>query len=154
MTATVDSIDVDRREVTLRASDGSVETIRLSPEVRNLDQVKRGDEVVVTYYQSIAFDVVKPSEAELGAVAGEGLGRAEPGSKPGALGARMLTIVADVVEIDPVGRTAVLRGPEGRTMRVAVANPVAFEKVKAGDRVQITMTEAMAVAVQPAPAGR
>ena len=151
VTATVEKVDVAKRLVTLKGPDGAVETIRVSDEVRNLPQLKRGDAVIATYYQSVAFEVVKPGEKKLGASAQEGIGRAELGDKPGALAARVVTIVADIAKLDRKNQQAVLRGPEGQTMTVNVQNPDNFDKVKVGDRVEITLTEAIAIDVQPAP---
>jgi hypothetical protein len=151
LVATVEKVDVEGREVVLRGPDGGLETVRVGSEVRNLPQVKKGDHVVVTYYQSVAFEVVKPGEARLGATMGEGAGRAQPGEKPAALGARVITIVADIVSLDRANQKAVLKGPEGKTMTVNVQNPENFDKVKVGDRVEITLTEALAIDVQPAP---
>lgn len=149
--ATVQSIDQKERLVTLLLPDGTTETVRVGPEVRNLPQVKRGDSVVVTYLQSIAFEVVKPGEAKLGAAAVEGAARAEPGEKPGAIGGRAITVVADIVKLDRKHQQAVLKGPKGKTVTVTVQHPEVFDKVKVGDRVEITYTEAVAVDVQPAP---
>jgi Cu/Ag efflux protein CusF len=152
--ATVEKVDVKERQVTLRGPDGSLETIRVGPEVRNLPQVKRGDHVVATYYQSVAFEIVKPGQAQLGATMNEGVGRAKLGDKPGAIDARVLTIVADIVSLDRKNQQAVLKGPEGKTMTVDVQDPRNFDKVKVGDRVEITLTEAVAIDVRPAPQAR
>lgn len=149
--AIVEKVDMKNRLVTLRGPDGTTETIRVPQETRNLAQVKKGDEVIATYYQSAAFEVVKKSDAKLGVTAEEGGARAELGEKPGAIGARVVTIVADVVKLDKETKQAVLKGPEGKTTTVNVYNPAAFEKVKVGDRVEIRLTEAVAIDVQPAP---
>jgi len=154
VTATVEKIDQKERLVTLRGPDGTTETIRVGPEVRNLPQVKRGDEVIATYYQSIAFEVLKPGEAKVGAAGVEGAAAAELGQRPGAVGARVVTVVADIVKLDRKNQQAVLKGPEGKTMTVNVQNPENFNKVKVGDRVEITYTEAVAIDVQAAPKKR
>jgi uncharacterized OB-fold protein len=154
VTATVVKIDAKERLVTLRGPDGATETVRVGDDVRNLAQVKAGDEVVATYLQSVAFEVVKPGEAKLGATAKEGAGRAELGERPGAVAARVVTIVADIAKLDRKNGQAVLRGPKGETMTVNVQNPENFDKVKVGDRVEITLTEAIAIDVQPAPKRR
>jgi Cu/Ag efflux protein CusF len=151
VTATVEKVDVEKRLVTLKGPDGAVETIRVSEAVRNLPQMKRGDEVIATYYQSVAFEVVQPGEKALGASAREGSGRAELGERPGAATARIVTIVADIAKLDRKNQQAVLRGPEGQTMTVDIQSPEVFDKVKVGDRVEITLTEAIAIDVQPAP---
>jgi hypothetical protein len=148
--ATVEKVDQKERLVTLRGPDGNTNTIRVGPEVKNLPQLKRGDEVVATYYQSVAFQVVKPGEKKLSVSGQEGAAAAPVGSKPGAMGARVITLVADIVKLDRANRQAMLEGPEGKTITVIVQNPENFDKVKVGDRVEITMTEAIATDVRSA----
>lgn len=149
VTATVEKIDLKERLVTLRGPDGAVDTIRVGSEVRNLDQVKRGDQVVATYYQSIAWQVLKPGEAKPSISGAEGAGRALPGEKPGGIAAREVTLVAKILKLDRANQTAVLQGPEGKTITVDVRDPRSFDKVKVGDTVEILMTEAFAIDVQP-----
>jgi len=150
--ATVEKVNLDKRKVTIKGFDGTTETINVGDEVRNLPQVKKGDVVVVTYYQSVAFEVLKKGDERPAAAAVEGVGRAKEGEKPGAVGASVVTVVADVVKLDREGRSATLRGPEGNLFSVDVQNPDNFDKVKVGDKVEITLTEAVAVDVQPAAA--
>jgi hypothetical protein len=151
VTATVQNVDQKERLVTLLLADGTTETIRVASEVRNLPQVKRGDSVIINYYQSVAFEVVKPGEAKLGVSTAEGAARAELGEKPGVAGGRVVTLVADIVKLDRKNQQAVLKGAQGKTVTVNVQRPEVFDKVKVGERVEITYTEAVAVDVQPAP---
>lgn len=46
-TATVDSVDYENRTGTLKLPDGTVLTFKAGPEVRNFDQVKAGDKVLI-----------------------------------------------------------------------------------------------------------
>lgn len=150
VTATVEKVDVKERRVTLLGPDGTTETIHVGPEVKNLAQMKRGDSVVATYYQSIAFEVVKRSDMELGAQGLGGVATAEPGERPAAVGGQALTLVADIVKIDRKNQEVVLKGAKGKTTTVNVERPEVFDKIKVGDRVQITYTEAVGIDVQPA----
>src|SRR3982750_16616 len=58
VTATVQSVDVSNRLVTLKGPDGQVVTVHADERVKNLPQVKKGDQVTVTYYESIAYEVL------------------------------------------------------------------------------------------------
>ena len=148
--ATVKSIDQRTRRVTLLLPDGTTETISVGPDVRNLAQVKRGDTVNVTYLQSVAFEIVKKSEAPLGAAVVGAAARAQPGERPGAIAGQSLTIVADIVKVDRENQQVVLKGDQGKTVTVEVQRPEVLDRVKVGDRVEITYTEAVAIDVQPA----
>src|SRR3990172_5146847 len=63
VTATVVAINLKKREVTLRGPDGTTDTIHVDDRVKNLPQVRKGDQVVATYYESVAVQVKKPGEA-------------------------------------------------------------------------------------------
>src|SRR5688500_8281415 len=47
--ATVEAINQEPREVTLRRQDGELVHMVIGPEARNLEQVEKGDRVTVTY---------------------------------------------------------------------------------------------------------
>src|SRR5262245_14681716 len=150
MTATVVAIDHKKRMVTLRGPEGNTETIHVDESVRNLPQVKKGDEVAVTYYESRAIQVKKPGEATPGITSSEGMERAQPGAMPGGVVARKTTLTATITAIDRKKDTATLKGPKGKSVTVKVQDPSRLEKVKVGDLVQVNYTEAVAVAVEKA----
>jgi hypothetical protein len=58
-TATVEDVDVKNRLVTLRTADGESTQIKVGEEVRNLPQVRKGDIVTATFYESIALSCAK-----------------------------------------------------------------------------------------------
>ena len=61
--ATVESVDQQTREVLLRAPDGRTLAVMAGPEVRNLPELKAGDTVRVTYYESVAARLDDPRAA-------------------------------------------------------------------------------------------
>jgi Cu/Ag efflux protein CusF len=58
LTAKVTAIDHKTRVVTLTGPKGNSLTFEVGPDVQNLDKVKKGDEVVVSYTESLLVDVV------------------------------------------------------------------------------------------------
>lgn len=150
--ATVAKVDQKNRKVSLVGFDGTRETIAVGDEVKNLAQVRKGDTVTVTYYQSAAFDVLKKGEKREPGSLTEAAAAAEPGAMPGGIEAQQIKVVVDVLRLDPEKSTAVVRGPEGNTVSVDIRNPAVFQKVKVGDRVEVTLTEALAIDVTPAAA--
>jgi Cu/Ag efflux protein CusF len=149
-TAIVKAVDLKNRLVTLRRSEGDTVTVRVGEEIRNLAQVKRGDRVMVVYYESMAFRILKPGEAKPSLTSDDESLVAPLGQRPGAASTRETTLVAKIVRLDRVKQQAVLRGPKGKAVTVKVRNPEHFDKVKVGDTVEITYTEAVAIDVQPA----
>ena len=147
-TATVQAIELKNRLVTLKDEDGNTFEILVGKEARNLPQVKVGDIVEVTYYESVAVNVYKPGEAPSGAESTSVLARSKPGGKPGGITAKQVTVTATVQSIDKKNQTAVLKGPEGNVVKVNVKNPKNLENVDVGDEVVITYTRAYAISVE------
>ena len=147
-TAIVKAIDLKTRRVTLQRADGSTVKFVAGDEVRNLPQVKVGDEVTVTYYDSLAFEVKKPGDAVPGASVAEEIGRAKAGEKPGAASARVTTVTATIAGIDKTAKTVTLRTPDGEMTTIKARNPDNLNRVAVGDLVEITYTEALAISVE------
>jgi hypothetical protein len=148
-TAVVKAIDQKTRHVTLQQADGKLVKFVAGDQVRNLAQVKVGDEVTVTYYESLAYAVKKPGgDAAPGAAVVEGVGRAKAGEMPGGGGVRAVTVTATIAGIDKTAGTVTLRGPEGDTQTIKARNPDNLNRVSIGDLVEITYTEALAISVE------
>jgi hypothetical protein len=80
--------------------------------------------------------------------------RAQPGERPGGAAAHQVVILADVVGVDPKGKTVSLKGPKGNVITLPVSNPDQFKVVKKGDQVEATYTQAVALAVEPEPVSK
>lgn len=152
LSATVAAINQDTREVTLKDADGNETTVMVGEEVKNLPQVRVGDQVEVAYYESVSIAVLGPEQAEPEAAAISALETAEPGQKPAGKITTELSVVATIDAIDKDSETVTLTGPKGNSKTVKVRNPANLEKVAVGDRVLITLTQAVAVDVTGAPA--
>jgi hypothetical protein len=147
VTAKVKAINHKTRMVTLQGPDGKVIKFKAGDEVRNLAQVKVGDEVNATYYESLAYEVKKPGAAAPGAAVAQGLERAKLGEKPGGAAGQVTTITATIAAIDKGADTVTLRTPDGETRTIKVRNPDNLNRVSVGDLVEITYTQAVAISV-------
>jgi hypothetical protein len=148
--ALVTAIDAASRTLMLKGPEGGVFELVAGDEVRNFDQIKVGDSVVVTYVRGLTMEVkkgdgIRESTEKTDAV------RAKPGEKPAGAVGRQVTIVADVVAVDQKKKTITLKGPKGNVVELDVQNPEHFKVVKTGDQVIVDYVEAVAVAVEPAP---
>jgi hypothetical protein len=150
MQATVTAIDMATRNVTLQGADGRETTIHVDERARNLGQVKVGDLVTVAYTEAIAWKLNKSAKAAPTAEVEEAAGRAKPGEKPGGAAARRITITATIEAIDEANGTVTLKGPQGNSRTIKARNPANLKKVKVGDLVDISYTEAVAIKVEPA----
>lgn len=148
--ATVQSVDLKTRHVTLKDSDGKKLTIVAGPEVRNLAQVKKGDVLRITYHESMAYQVSKAGQAKPGVAASTDVSRAPLGDKPAGSVTDTVTVRVTIAAIDKTAPTVTLRDPEGNLTVVKVRDPRKLDSVQVGDVVDITYTEALAIAVEDA----
>lgn len=149
VSALVTAVDKAARVVTLKGPSGNTYRVVAGPEVRNLDQIKVGDEVVVRHLEAVVLELTKGGGGVRERVESAGAERAPAGGKPGAMVVRRVTVVADVVAVNPRSQTVTLRGPE-HTVDLRVRDPEQFKLVKVGDQVQATFTDAVAISVEPA----
>jgi len=146
------AVDKATRTLTLKGPKRTVDVVA-GDEVKNFDQIKIGDRLVVKYVEALTLELKKTkgkpdAKAEVAAV------RAAPGAKPAGAVGREITILADVVAVDPKKSTISLKGPRGNVVDLAVQNPDHFKVVKVGDQVEAVYTEALAVAITPEVKGK
>jgi hypothetical protein len=148
VTAAIEAVDVQKRVITLKMPDGAVRAFKVGKEVKNFDQIKAGDKVKTTYFESIAIFVRKSSE-KAGAAEVETVGVAPKGQKPGVFAVDTTEVTAKVEGVDYKKRTVTLKGPEGRVATFPVDKGVKrFKAVKVGDEVVLRITDAVAIAVE------
>ena len=147
ITATITAIDPKKREVTLKGPQGNEVVVEAGPEVKNFSQMKVGDQVRVEYVEALTLELKKGGGQPVAKTTEAGGVSAKEGAMPAAGGGRKVTVVADVVNVDPQTQTVTLRGPE-RTVDLKVRDPAQFALVAKGDQVQVTYAEALAVKVE------
>ena len=140
----IEAIDPAKRLVTLRDEAGISETIQCGPEVQRFNALKVGDKVTFTYSESIVYAINKAGAT---VSAGGGVVRT-PGDKPGGTISQQLTTTVTVNAIDPKVPSITVTTLDGKKMSFRVENPKNLEGVKAGDSVQITYTQAVAISVK------
>jgi hypothetical protein len=151
-TATVEKVDQQTREVTLRGADGEVVTVVAGPEVRNLPQLAAGDVVRLTYRERVAARMAQAGEGGP-ASAAVLAGRAPEGSKPaGVLGAAVSAVVT-FKSYDPATGVVTFTTHDGREESVAVDPAMqAFAAARRpGDRIAVDITSAVALSIVESP---
>jgi translation initiation factor IF-1 len=152
-TAVVEAVDPATRRIRLKAADGRSMMVQAGPQVRNFDRVRAGDRVTVSYTEAIAAEVVAPGAATATAPAMSSQVTPSTSGLPGGTGTVSLKGVVRVQSVDLANNAVDIVGLDGAVRRVKVVDPKAREFIrglKPGDNVQLTFTEAVAVAVEPA----
>jgi Cu/Ag efflux protein CusF len=144
-TAIIQAIDSTKRLVTLKAEDGTIDTIFAGPEVKRFDALKVGDKVTFRYYESVVYQIQKPGATPVPAAGG--VTRAQ-GEKPGATISEQLTATVTVQAIDLTTPAVTITTEDGSKMSFKVEDKKNLAGVKVGDKVQITYTKALAISVE------
>ena len=146
--ATVEAIDQKTRMVTLKGPKGNEVTFKAGPEVQRLAEVHVGDKVKFAYYESLAVRVLKEGEQPPATGEVAGMARTKPGETPGGVAGSATTVVAKITAIDMKAKTATLQGEDGNSVTITPRHPERLKEVKVGDRLLITYTEAIGVALE------
>ena len=150
LTAAVEAVDAANRTVTLKGPRGKVVTLPVGQDVKNFDQIKVGDQVVVRYVEALTLELKKGGTEMRQRTERDATAAAKPGERPAGAAAREVHVIADVIAVDPKKQIVTLRGPN-RVVDLKVKDPKQFKLVKVGDQVEATYTEALAISVEPAP---
>ena len=148
VTAQVEAINHETREVTLRGPEGNIVSFVASEEARNLDQVQVGDTVIAEYKQDLSIEVVAGDGTAPGAGELSAMTRTAEGEMPGLAAVNTTVVSATVEEINLEANTFKLKGPNGAVNEYVARDPENLKKAAVGDLVVITYTEAVAIAVQ------
>ncbi len=148
LTAMVEAINHETREITLRGPEGKTVSFVASEEAQNLGQVAVGDIVMAEYVQTMSIEVFANDGSEPGAGEIAVAGRSEKGEMPALTAIDALVVTAIVEEINIEANTFKLRGPSGEIKEYEAQNPENLKKAEVGDIVVITYTEAIALTVE------
>lgn len=141
------AVDRGARTVSVRGPQGDVVVLKVTQAAQNFNQIRVGDIVKVTYYESVAIYVAsdgKPPEGDVAVmVAG-----APKGAMPAGEAIEVTDVSATIQSINPVRRVLMLKGPQGNVFPVTVDKSVkGFAALAVGDTVHVRHTEAIAITV-------
>lgn len=147
---TVTAIDVANRLVTLETGTG-LRALPVHPEVADLEHLRVGDVIDVRYHRSILFDIQPAGTAEPGAyISEEGRAVDRDEGVPARIGQQVVTVLAEVVEVDASAGSFSVRGPAGnvRTLHAETPRHVeAVARIRVGDLLRVRFREGLAVAL-------
>lgn len=156
VSATVEAIDVNTRMVVLRESDGTEFAVVVPEDVRNLEQVKVGDRVVTRYRESFGAQLRKrgdgSGDTQEPAVSTTSA-RAADGAMPSVTSSTQTSQTVRITNVDTKNHIVSFYGSDGLARVLPVRSPEGKEFIaglKAGDEVELTYTEAVAMSVEPA----
>ena len=153
ITATISSVDPQRRTIGLTGPDGEHQQFDVGPEVHNLNAIKPGDQVKITYHIGVVAEIKPPGTPAQAPSLAEHAQTGPASGKPSASASRTISTTVQIQSVDPATHTVTFKRADGTVDTLEVKDSKAQQRVstlKPGDAVQMTYTEAMAVKVQPA----
>jgi len=153
ITATVEAIDAEHRELTLKGEkSGDVVVVEVPDSVKRFSEIKVGDKLKIRYTESLVLELHKAdSAAKLGTEYGEEVERSPSARPAGSVTRRIVSTVA-VKSMDKSVPSITVQTAKGNTRSFRVQDVKNLDNVAAGDKITITYSEAIAVQVASPPA--
>jgi len=148
VTATVEAIEASSRTLTLKNPDGTYIMATVPETMTRFSEIKVGDKVSARYYENIVIRMKQPGEKDVDTATAA---TTPTDATTGGTKAKQRTITATITAIDPSIPSITFTGPNGWKYSSKVQDKQALAKVKVGDKVDITWTEALLVSLE-APA--
>jgi hypothetical protein len=146
ISGTVETIDHAKRVVNIKTSDGKYHTMDVPADAKRFDEVKVGDKVSATYNNTVSARLKPPGEAPVDT--GSATSTAGQGARPGGTAVIERTLTATIDAIDKSAPSITFIGPNGWKYSRRVVDPSILDKVKVGDKVDITWDTNVTVTVQ------
>lgn len=150
---TVQSIDYKTRMIVVKTDSGQTISKRVENDVKNIEQIKKGDVIVAQFVESVAVDIRTPeSGAKKPDISEYSYVEAKTDQKnPYKLKARVIEARAVVTEIDYAKRFVTIKGPDGNKQSFLVDKSVAnFKNIKKNDVIIVTYTESVTFTIEKA----
>jgi hypothetical protein len=150
-TGTVQKIDMSKREMTIKDSQGNTFMVTVPKDLPRFEAVKAGDKINLDYYQSMALTLNKasaqPGTNETAIV------QPFSGNLPGGIVGKKITATVEVTNVDRANNKVMVKAADGTTDTINVTDPSMrsqLASLKAGDRIQVSYSEATAISFTPA----
>jgi hypothetical protein len=152
VSAEVVGINYDQRLLTLKTHDGSLKAIAVSDEVKRFNEVMIGDMVAVKYATSMVIEAREPTAEERAnpGMVVERSGTADADSDPARGELRIIRGIVTVQTVDRSTNEVTIKGPTGNSVTVKAGDPKNLNRLKVGDTVAVSYTEATVVSLEPA----
>jgi hypothetical protein len=141
------SVNRPKKLVTLEGPNGKQVTLQVYNPY-NLAAAKPGERFVAKFYEIATVRKLMPGESLPPASLAQGIISATPGQTPGAAVGTRVQLLVTVDAIDKNKKTITVEGPDGAAETVSVANPANLKYVKVGEKIVITLSKVVAIALE------
>ena len=146
VSGTIETIDDSRHTVNIRKPDGKIETVNVPVNVKQFDQFKVGDKVSATYNNTVTARLKAPGEPSVDNMGGStSMGQ---NVESGGTAAMLRTMTVTVTDVDKAAGSISVAGPNNWRYSRRVADPTLLDKIKPGDKIDITWDTNVTLAPQ------
>jgi hypothetical protein len=148
--ASVENINSEKREVTLKGPRGNLVTLTATEAVKRFDEIKVGDTVRAEYLTFLRAEFREPTAEEKATplVVLAEAGRAPKEVDPAGVVGAVVKAVVKVVAINTQGKKVAIQGPRGNFMILPVADETVLKNLKVGEVVIMTYAEAVGLSLE------
>jgi hypothetical protein len=147
--ASVENINSEKREVTLKGPQGNLVTLTASEAVKRFDEIKVGDTVRAEYLTFLRAEFREPTAEEKATplVVLAEAGRAPKEVDPAGVVGAVVKAVVKVVAINTEEKKVTIQGPRGNFLILPVRDEAVLNNLKVGEVVIMTYAEAVALSL-------
>lgn len=146
--AALAGIDYSKRTMTLKGLQGRLMTLKADKAVRNFEQLKKGDVILVEFVESIAI-FMRDAKAPPSAAEARLVSVAPKGAKTGVLLAETYALTAVVELVDAKARQVTVQEPNGGLRIFPVDRSLKnIGRFRKGEEVVLRVTEPIAIKVE------
>jgi hypothetical protein len=146
------SVNRSKKLVTLEGPNGKQVTLQVYNPY-NLAAAKAGEPFVAKFYEIVTIRKLMPGESLPPASLAEGIISAAPGQTPSAAVGTRVQLIVTVDAIHKNKKTITVQGPDGSAETVSVANPTNLKYMKVGEKIVITLSKVVAIALETESGG-
>jgi len=143
ISGTIETIDQSKRAMNIKTADGKFVAVNVPESVERFSQFKVGDKVKATYNNNVVVRLKPPGEAAIDTASPI----ATTGMTSGTKGV-VRTMTASITDVDKSVSSVTFEGSNGWKYSRRVVDPTVFDKIKVGDKVDITWNTDLTVSVQ------
>lgn len=142
----VTAVDVPNRGIVVKGPQGNLHQFEVPPSIPNLDKIKVGDTLTISYVEAIAIylreSTDQPTATSTNAVT------VKPTGRPAVADVTVHEVTVNVLSVNHQTRWMTVQGPSFNLHTIHVDPSVAaFANVKVGDQIVLRYTEALAVSI-------
>ena len=146
---TITKINKETREITIKGSNGELDTITAGEEVERFDEIEVGDVITLEYLKFLRAEFRKPTaeEIEEPLVMMAEAEKAEMDAEPGAAIGAVVKAVVSIQVINLPFMFVVIEGPNGNLTTIDVEDEELIKQLHVGQVVILTYGEAVAISL-------